>query len=136
MPIVWSSDFNAMGILIMVDVKAFPCCALDQGWKIGQEAPLWNIIHIPNFYCTQKYSGLFPKKTKFFSPPNCKDQILLALSFLSYPVMARLPPSIHEVSQLLSSLHVRLETRNSRYLLTPSGNSYQPENLSAFAKPL
>lgn len=35
MPIVGPSDLSTMGILITVNVKAFLCHALDQGWKIG-----------------------------------------------------------------------------------------------------
>lgn len=80
------------GAAMMAKLKAFPRSALDREWRIGVGAPLWNITHVPNVYHVRKYSGLFSgKDTKFSSPLNYIDQILLPPSFLLYPVTVRFP---------------------------------------------
>lgn len=92
-PVVWSSDLNTTGILMMANGKAFLCHALDQG---GQRVSLTLQVFIAH----RNIVAYSLRKTT--SPPlNCKDHILLSPSLLLYSVMPSLPPLVREAPHLL-----------------------------------
>lgn len=142
-PLTWTQQgnsdhgrFRGLSVLCTWSRVAFPYYALDQGWKIGIEAPLWNIIHIPHFYCTRKYSGLLLSKedTKFSLPLTYKGSefVTVKLSLVpSHGKSSSVPPPPPQLSS-----HPAGNQKVVRYPLTPSGSSYSPEGLSALAQPL